>query len=100
MTTIIKNVTIRNRHFTIVKNDDGFYCGIEDKYIDKDGRLNRTLNGFQMHANKDINETIKGIKDKVEMDYLESQGHSKAEAFCIVFDCMDMVDMVAETLAR
>ena len=100
MTIIIKQVTLRSRHFTVVKDDNGFYCAIEDKYIDKDGRLNRTLNGFQMHANKDLNETLQGIQNEVDMDYYVAQGHSRAEAFCIVFDCMDMVDMVAETLAR
>lgn len=100
MTTIIKKVTIRDRHFTIVRNSDGFYCGIEDKYIDEDGRLNKTLNGFQMRANKVLSECIKGLTDEVNMDYLVSHGHTRAEAFCIVFDCMDMLDMVTETLAR
>ena len=43
MTTIIKKVVMRDRHFTLVKDDDGNYLSIEDKYIDENGRLNRTL---------------------------------------------------------
>lgn len=84
-TTIIKNFVVRDRYFTIVKNEDDFYLAIEDKYIDANGRLNTTLNGFQMYANKDLNDCLNTCKNQVEIEYLEAQGYTKAEAFGIVF---------------
>ena len=84
-TTIIKNFVVRDRHFVIVKNEDDFYLAIEDKYIGINGRLNKALNGFQMYANKDLNDCLNTCKRQVEIEYLEVQGYSKAEAFGIVF---------------
>lgn len=81
---IIKNFVARNRNFTIVQNEEGFYLAIEDKYI-TDGKLNKTLNGFQMYASKDLNTCLNTCKTQVEIEYLEAQGHSKAEAFGICF---------------
>lgn len=81
MTTIIKKVTLRGRHFTMVKDDNGYYCCIEDKYIDKDGRLTQTLNGIQVHASKTLATCYESTKDAVEIDYLRSTGLSKDEAF-------------------
>ena len=92
-TTIVKNLIIRNRHFTIVKNGDGFYLAIEDKYI-TDGKLNQTLNGIQMHASKELNQCIEDTKNTVEIDWLVSQGHSMAEAFAIHFNMLDQLDSI------
>jgi hypothetical protein len=77
--SIVKEFIVRGRHFTIVKQDD-FYCAIEDKYIDADGRLNTKLNGLQMHASKDLNMCLNTTKDCVEVDYLVKQGMSRDEA--------------------
>ena len=85
MKNIIKNLVVRDRHFTVVKNAEGWYLAIEDKYI-TDGRLNRTLNGFQMYADKDLNGCLNTCKTQVEVDYLVNQGYSKAEAFSMVFN--------------
>ena len=84
--TIIRNFIVRDRNFVIVKNEEDFYLAIEDKYIDNNGRLNTTLNGFQMYANKDLNDCLNTCKHQVEIEYLESQGYSKAEAFAIEFN--------------
>ena len=85
MTTIIKSVTMRDRHFTVVL-DKGFYQAIEDKYIDEDGRLTQTLWGYQTFANRDLNECLKGAQNRVEVDYLVSIGYTMAEAFVKVFN--------------
>ena len=85
MNTIIKTFTTRNRNFTIVKDNEGFYLAIEDKYI-TDGKTNTTLNGLQMFASKDINQCIKMCKNQVETDYYLSQGMTRAEAFAKVFN--------------
>ena len=82
--TIIKQLVVRGRSFAIVKNEDGFYLAIEDKYI-TDGKVNTTLNGLQMCASKNLNTCLNDCRNRTEIEYLEAQGHSKAEAFGIVF---------------
>ena len=85
MTTIIKTFTARNRNFTIVKDEQGFYLAIEDKYI-TDGKTNTALNGLQMSASKDLNQCLQMCNNKVDTDYYLSQGMTKAEAFAKVFN--------------
>ena len=97
MTTIIKHVTFRNRNFTIVK-DDKYYMAIEDKYI-TNGKTNAKLNGLQMHANETLSGCLETTQNAVETDYLISQGKSKAEAFCIVFNCMDRLETIKKIMA-
>lgn len=82
--TIVKNFIVRDRHFVIVQNEECFYLAIEDKYI-TDGKLNQALNGFQMYASKELDTCLNTCKNQVEIEYLEEQGYSKAEAFGIVF---------------
>lgn len=82
--TIIRTLSARNRHFTIVQDEQGFYCAIEDKYI-TDGKLNTTLNGFQMHASKDLDACVKGTIECVEIEYLMDEGYTKAQAFAKVY---------------
>ena len=89
---IIKNYVVRDRHFTIVL-DGGLYQAIEDKYIDENGRLTKTLYGHQTFANEDLNMCLNNTKNMVEIDYLVSRGHSKAEAFGMVFNLIGKVDM-------
>jgi hypothetical protein len=92
--TIVKNYTVRGRHFTIVKREeDGFYCAIEDKYI-TNGRLNRTLNGAQMHCADSLSRCLDNTQRSVDIDYYVEQGKSKAEAFAMVFD-MDVKECEA-----
>ena len=90
---IIKEFITRNRKFTIVLNEQKFYCAIEDKYI-TDGKINQELNGLQMYCDKDLNACLDHVRDAVEMDYLISQGMDKAEAFCKVFNMMDRLDVI------
>ena len=77
----ITTLIARDRHFTIIQNNEGFYLAIEDKYIDANGCLKQALNGFQMHASKDLNMCLQCTKDAVDIDYLRSTGLSKDEAF-------------------
>ena len=98
MNTIIKKVSIRNRHFTIVKDEAGYYLAIEDKYI-TDGKLNQTLNGFQMHAHKELQGCLNSVKDCVEVAYLVSQGMSKAEAFCTYWGMMDQLTEIEKIMS-
>ena len=75
----ITELNYRNRNFTIAL-EDGWYLAIEDKYI-TDGRLNTTLNGLQMHADKKRARCIEMTKQAVDIDYYESIGMSKTDAF-------------------
>lgn len=90
---IIKEFIARSRKFTIVLNEQKYYCAIEDKYI-TDGKINQELNGLQMYCDRDLNACLDHVRDAVEMDYLMSQGVSKAEAFCTVFNMMDKLDTI------
>lgn len=89
MKTITRDLTIRNRHFAVVQNEDGYYLAIEHKYIGKDGRLNTALNGFQMFANTELRICLASVEDSVEIDYLVEQGHTYTEAVAIRFDLLD-----------
>ena len=84
VTMITKDFSTRGKHFHIVQNEEGFYLAINHEFV-TDGKLNRPLNGFQMCASRDFETCIENCKNQVEIEYLESQGYSKAEAFGICF---------------
>ena len=98
MKAIVKSYIVRDRHFTIVHDQD-HYLAIEDKYIDKNGRLTQALNGFQMYASQTLEGCMKHVTDCVENDYLIAQGFSKAEAFCIV-NGIELTDQVKALFAN
>ena len=97
-TTVIKTFTCRHRNFTIV-NQNGWYCAIEDKYI-TDGKINTALNGWQMFADRELSRCLDRAKDRVELDYLESTGMTKAEAFATYFGMMENLAMVEEMFSK
>ena len=81
MKTVIKNFSVRNKTFRIVRNEDGFYCAIDTDYIDENGCLTKGLNGFEMNASRDLNQCLNCTRDKIEINYLISTGMDKATAF-------------------
>ena len=85
MKTVINHYETRNRVFTIVYDQD-HYLAIEDKYLDENGCMKQALNGFQMHADRDLRRSC-------WMDELISEGFSQAEAFCTVngMECTDQI---------
>lgn len=73
----MKNITTLNtegRKFYIVQNDDGFYCAIEDKFVDENGKLTQKLNGLQMNANKNVADCINQTMSKCRIDTLVKNG--------------------------
>lgn len=92
MKTIINRYETRDRVFTIV-HDQGHYLAIEDKYLDEQGRMKETLNGFQMHADRELDRCLANTDRACWMDELIGLGCSKAEAFCIVngMECTDQI---------
>lgn len=43
MKGIIKDFVVRGRRFVIVQDKAGYFLAVEDKYLDKYGRLAETL---------------------------------------------------------
>ena len=90
---IVRNYEVRNRHFVIVKDNNGYYEAIEDKYLDSEGKLTKRLNGFDMHAYKDLNQTLNSVKNWVEIEYLEKEeGYTRAKAIATVFNMLDNLE--------
>ena len=87
MKTVIKDFSIRGKHFVIVKHQD-MYCAIEDKYI-TDGKINKQLNGIEMHAGNTLEDCIHFATDYAEVEYLIEQGHTRAEAIAIYWNMLD-----------
>lgn len=50
---------------TIEADGELWYCGIDYKYCDENGRLAVGLNGLQMNLEKSLEATIRSIKSKV-----------------------------------
>lgn len=79
-------LVVRDKRFEIVLEEkSNMWCSVEHKYIDEDGRLNTKLNGFQMNASKSMNDCIDITRKNVEIEYLEGEGFSKAEAISRVY---------------
>ena len=93
---IVRNYEVRNRHFVIVKDNNGYYEAIEDKYIDENGKLTKQLSGLEMNGSHNLNLCLQNVKNSVEMEYLESQGYTKAEAYATVFNMLDMLPQIEQ----
>ncbi len=72
--TVITTLYFRNDSFKIVKDTDGWYLAVDTKYLDRNGRVTRKLNGLQMHAAKSFDECINKTKFAVKVDELVAQG--------------------------
>lgn len=89
----IKNVTnliVRGREFKIIYNNKyGKFLAIEDKYLDENGCLTKTLNGLQMHASETVEDCVKSVRMEVEAEYLvKEKGYDMLAAMEIIgFRC-------------
>ena len=99
MKIIVKDYSIRGRHFTIVRNDNGMYCAVEDKFI-KNGKTTQVLYANNLHPGATLEDCLNYTKDAVEVDYLVEQGMSRAEAFCTYWGNMEMLDKVKELVGE
>ena len=90
---VVRNFVVRDRKFVIVQDSNGWYEAIEDKYLDSEGKLTKRLNGFDMHAYKDLNQTLNSVKNWVEIEYLEQEeGYTRAKAIATVFNMLDNLE--------
>lgn len=69
----VMTVNEGGRTFEIVKKN-GWYCAIEDKYIDENNRLTQQLTGLQMCASQVLDVCISGVKVKVFTEAKEAEG--------------------------
>ena len=76
---IITAIKSRDRKFYVVLFE-GYYCAIEDTYLDGEGRLNSTLNGIQMLASDTKDECISRVMSKIEIEHLVDLGVDPLEA--------------------
>ena len=77
--------TRKERTFAIVRHD-GRYCAIEDKYIDADGKLTKTLNGLQMYASISYDECVEHVKNTIDIDDMIANGYTRAQALVKVYN--------------
>ena len=81
----MKHITtfhINGRDFECVENNDGWFLAIEHKYI-TNRKLNRSLNGLEIHAGRTVNECFKNAVFSVEFDKLIEAGYTRDEALWI-----------------
>ena len=92
MKTIVQNFNYRDKNYTIV-NDGTFYMTVENKFIDKQGRINKELHYHDgLHTAKTLAECIKDTQNDLDMQYHKANGMTEAEAFAEVFDAWEQID--------
>lgn len=95
MKTIVKNFNYRNRNYTIVKDND-FYMTVEDKYIDKQGRITKELHyNDGLHTNKTLDGCIEDTQRDLDIEYYKAQGMTTGEAYCKVWNITKPDDVEA-----
>lgn len=65
---LVNDFEFMGEHFalgTIEADGELWYCGIDYKYCDENGRLAVGLNGLQMHLEKSLEATMHSIKATV-----------------------------------
>ena len=63
---IVTRFFYRDNEYIITKND-GFYMAINTQDLDKNGCLVRTMNGLQLFANRDLNNTLEQVKNHLDI---------------------------------
>lgn len=75
----ITTVISENRTFIVARDERG-YWGIEDKYIDADGKLAVQLNGVSGFLHDKLQDTVNAIIFQTRFDALIKQGLSFQDA--------------------
>jgi len=101
MNKVLTTLLVRDRKFYITTwewelpqmlGTQKRYIAIEDKYLDENMCLTRTLNGFQMHAEEKIEDCIQAVRQSVEVDWrMKEYGESLERALAIVMFGEDRV---------
>lgn len=84
----VSTLVVRNKKFHVIsfeQNGEKLFGAIDFDYV-TNGKINRELNGVQMHVSKDLAQCIEYARTSVEFDYFIAQGYDKAQAFEKVFN--------------
>lgn len=77
----ITTLQYKGSKYEILKRKDGLYIAINHKEIDEEGKLKRTLNGFEMHARNTVEEVIDSVKMSLDITEIQEQtGVDRLEA--------------------
>ena len=76
----ITQLHVEGQVFEIVQYK-GYYCAINHKYVDSDGRLTQQLNGLQTFASKTKSECIDRATKYVQIESLQNAGIPFEDAF-------------------
>ena len=88
----IETLRYRDTYFEICYDGKLFHA-IDHEYI-TDGRLNRPLNGLLTHADESLERCVKLATSQVDIEYYQSIGMSRAEAFSKALDIpLEIVEM-------
>jgi hypothetical protein len=63
-----------------------YYCAIDHKYIDDDGRLTQQLNGLQTFASKTKQECIDRACKYIQIEQMQNEGFTFEDAFKQVYN--------------
>lgn len=77
----ITTLHYKGSKYEILKRKDGWYIAIDHKEIDEEGKLKRTLNGFEMLASHTADEVINRVKMHLDITEIQEQtGVDRLEA--------------------
>ena len=84
MTKRITTLHYKGRTFEIVF-DGKYYLAIEHCFLDEKGRLTKTLDGLDMCADEELENTIARVERRADVDELEAQGMDRTQAVLEVY---------------
>ena len=83
MKVLVNGFNYKGRKFVIgERHSDGILVAIEDKFIDKDGKLTQTLYGFSLLVDRNKNtipDIINRIYEKVDFEEFMEQQNPQTE---------------------
>lgn len=86
--TTITTYHENGKSFKILQADDGFFWGIESKYI-KNNKLLKEFNGATGNRRKTVKECINQISFKIKFDAMIDSGLSVEEATIAIIALMN-----------
>lgn len=79
----------RGETFKVVQDEEGYFLAINKDDIDSNGVLTKNYNGITGHASKDMYETIRLTKQRVDIDIMVEEGYDNMVATIMVASGVD-----------
>lgn len=80
----VTTYTELGRSFVIARDDEGFFWAIEDKYIDGNGKLKKSINGLEGHRGETMEWTISTLSNEIQTVDLVKKGWHPVQASIFV----------------